>query len=202
MRSHSTDSPFKCSHAGCSKAFRSKIGLTQHEATHTGIEARTAANLSEINFIFFSIFIKGEYRFACEVCGKGFQVKSYLTIHMKVHSQVKSFKCSICGDYMKSKQALIDHENRHLGVKAYPCSQCDQRFISRALCVTHEKTHFDVSTSRFKYPCTVCNKLFVRRAYLKTHMTIHSGDKPFVCDVRKRIDIGIEANWYNFFFSF
>lgn len=111
-------------------------------------------------------------------------MKSYLTIHMKVHSQVKSFKCSICGDYMKSKQALIDHENRHLGVKAYPCSQCDQRFISRALCVTHEKTHFDVSTSRFKYPCTVCNKLFVRRAYLKTHMTIHSGDKPFVCDVR------------------
>lgn len=37
MRSHSTDSPFKCGHAGCSKAFRSKIGLTQHEAQHTGI---------------------------------------------------------------------------------------------------------------------------------------------------------------------
>lgn len=83
---------------------------------------------------------------------------------------------------MKSKQALIDHENRHLGVKAFKCSTCDRSFISRALLVTHEKSHREEAITH-KYPCTVCNKLFVRRAYLKTHMTIHSGNKPYICDV-------------------
>lgn len=128
------------------------------------------------------VYLTGDFRFACEQCGKGFQVKSYLTIHMKVHSQAKPYKCSTCGAQMKSKQALIDHENRHLGVKAFKCNTCDRSFISRALLVTHEKTHGDEAITH-KYPCTVCNKMFVRRAYLKTHMTIHSGNKPFICDV-------------------
>lgn len=127
-------------------------------------------------------FVTGEYKFSCEICNKGFQIKSYLTIHMKVHSDVKPFTCNICGIAIKSKQALIDHENRHLGVKAYKCTTCDQKFISKSLCLAHEKTHMENNVVT-KYPCSVCNKLFVRRAYLKIHMTIHNGNKPFICDV-------------------
>lgn len=36
MRSHSDATPFQCVHDGCCKKFRSKIGLKQHEAQHTG----------------------------------------------------------------------------------------------------------------------------------------------------------------------
>lgn len=37
MRKHTKDAPFKCTYADCGKSFRSKIGLIQHEANHTGI---------------------------------------------------------------------------------------------------------------------------------------------------------------------
>ena len=37
MKRHLTDAPFKCTHTGCNKSFRSKIGLVQHVANkHTG----------------------------------------------------------------------------------------------------------------------------------------------------------------------
>ena len=108
-------------------------------------------------------------------------MKSYLTIHLKVHSDLKPFKCSICGIYMKAKQALIDHENRHTGIKAFQCTQCDQKFISKSLCHTHEKTHQPHVTPKF--PCLICSKFFARRSYLKTHMTIHNNNKKFICDV-------------------
>lgn len=172
MKSHSNDTPFKCSYAECPKRFRSKIGLLQHEAQHTG-----------------------DHRFACPVCGKGFQVRSYLTTHMKSHSDVKPYKCGECGEAFRAKQTMLDHEARHLGVKAFGCGQCAQRFISKALCVRHEKTHHgsgdgnggaETTSSSLarRFPCPICQKLFNRQSYLKTHMIVHTGDKPFECDVR------------------
>ncbi|XP_037051231.1 zinc finger protein OZF-like isoform X2 [Bradysia coprophila] len=158
MKKHETPAPFKCKMESCAKTFRSKIGLIQHEASHTG-----------------------DFKFSCDVCGKGFQIKSYLTIHKKIHSNIKPYACSICGLEVKAKQALIDHENRHLGVKNYQCSQCDRKFISKSICATHEKTQHSTE-SNHKHPCPVCKKLFVRKSYLKTHMTIHSGNKLFICE--------------------
>lgn len=48
MKKHETPAPFKCKMENCAKTFRSKIGLIQHEASHTG-----------------------EFKFSCDVCGKG-----------------------------------------------------------------------------------------------------------------------------------
>lgn len=36
MRKHEATAPFKCKTENCTKTFRSKIGLIQHEASHTG----------------------------------------------------------------------------------------------------------------------------------------------------------------------
>lgn len=48
MKKHETPAPFKCKMENCAKTFRSKIGLIQHEASHTG-----------------------DFKFSCDVCGKG-----------------------------------------------------------------------------------------------------------------------------------
>lgn len=42
MISHSSDKPHKCMFDGCSKEFKSKIGLTEHEAKHTGKKTITS----------------------------------------------------------------------------------------------------------------------------------------------------------------
>lgn len=185
MRSHSTDKPYKCSNQVCGKQFRSKIGLIQHEAQHTG-----------------------DHRFECHICGKGFQVRSYLTTHLKTHSDSKPYKCGECGEAFKAKQTMIDHEARHLGVKAFGCSKCEQRFISKALCVRHEKLqHATATDAGLKggsangnhFPCSVCQKKFNRQSYLKTHMISHTGIKPFECDVMFFLNISKFAlclhNW-------
>lgn len=160
MRRHLPGASYKCDHYGCPKMFRSKIGLIEHQAKHTG-----------------------QHKYPCEICGKGFQIKSYLATHMKTHQSAdNAFKCTTCGLALKSKDALINHENRHLGLKPFGCTQCDQKFVSDTLRIAHERTHYGGNVER-KYPCPICNKLFVRKSYLKTHLTVHTGDKPFVCDV-------------------
>ncbi|KAH1002197.1 hypothetical protein HUJ04_008308 [Dendroctonus ponderosae] len=72
-----------------------------------------------------------QYDLRCPVCGKGFQCRSYLMVHQRVHSDVKPFPCSTCGLNFKTKQSLLDHTNRHLGLKPYTCTVCKRGFITK-----------------------------------------------------------------------
>lgn len=55
MLSHSSDKPHKCMFDGCRKEFKSKIGLTEHEAKHTGdilIFINLFSRFIVLNFLF------------------------------------------------------------------------------------------------------------------------------------------------------
>lgn len=182
MRKHTGEKPYSCSYQDCKKAFRlvnsikkkkfnnalclvrivicfrSKIGLAQHEANHSG-----------------------QYEFSCGTCGKGFQCKSYLVVHQRVHSDLKPYVCKQCSQRFKTKQSLLDHMNRHLGVKPFLCDICGRGFLTKGLCKSHQKVHS--GTDNRQYPCNVCRKLFVSKSYLNTHFRIHTGEKPFMCEV-------------------
>lgn len=126
-------------------------------------------------------FVSGEFEFACDICGKGFAIKSYLATHMKTHNTERPYECSLCNLSFKAKQGLVDHENRHLGLKAFQCDICEKRFITKSLCDAHLETHSSAEPKQ-EHPCNVCSKKFASKSSLKLHMKIHL-DKQFMCEV-------------------
>ena len=44
------------------------------------------------------------------------------------------------------------------------------------------------------YPCPMCGKLFFRRGALEVHMRIHTGDRPYKCDLCPA-DFNVKANF-------
>ncbi|XP_058825341.1 zinc finger protein with KRAB and SCAN domains 8-like [Topomyia yanbarensis] len=158
--SHLKIFPFTCPMDNCAKAFKSKIGLDEHVAKHTG-----------------------NYPLSCGVCGKGFMIQSYLTAHQRTHSDEKTFRCNICKQAtFKSKRSLIDHKNRHLGLKPFECGQCGNQFTNRYLLQQHEQ----IAHTGVRFPCPQCDKSFTCKSYLKVHLRIHSNDRPYVCKVCQR----------------
>ena len=63
----------------------------------------------------------------CIFCGKTFS-RSYLTIHLRTHTQQKRFECQHCGKGFGSKQNLQQHIQTHTGDKPYKCQHCGKGF--------------------------------------------------------------------------
>lgn len=149
MNTHAEDNAkFICRFDGCTKTFKSKIGLKEHAAKHTG-----------------------QFNFTCETCHKQFLMRSYFVAHQRIHSTVnqKTFSCSLCPKTFKSKQNLIDHENCHLGIKYFKCDVCQKSFPTKTHLDIHTKGHNQVDL----FMCSVCNKQFKSKNYLKVHIKSH-----------------------------
>ena len=51
----------------------------------------------------------------CEIFGKSFKLKSYLTVHKRVHSSKNLFSCDSCDKSFKWKSSLERHQLAHSG---------------------------------------------------------------------------------------
>lgn len=149
METHAeNNAKYICNFTNCNKAFKSKIGLQEHAARHSG-----------------------EYNFTCETCRKKFLLRSYFLAHQRIHSKtnLKVFPCSLCTKTFKSKQNLIDHEACHLGLKYYKCEVCAKSFTTKTHLDYHLKSHNQLD----QFACNVCSKMFKTKSYLKIHVKTH-----------------------------
>ena len=106
-----------------------------------------------------------EKNFACNQCGKSYEIKRNLVSHMRKIHQEKPYKCELCSESYFMRNDLVQHRNKsHLG--EYECKICFKSFgklgiLNNHIAVIHEE--------KYHQKCNICNRSF---AYLKSHMKI------------------------------
>ncbi|GAB1225130.1 hypothetical protein ENUP19_0243G0009 [Entamoeba nuttalli] len=129
---------------------------------------------STVNSIFTSCFQEIKHgNLICPHpgCGKSFNTKKCLSVHMQTHSGKKPFSCNICGMKFLRKHDCNVHMRVHTGEKPYECLICHKHFARHSDLKVHEKVHSDEKP--FQCPFIGCCKAFKRKHDLKKHITFH-----------------------------
>lgn len=114
----------------------------------------------------------------CKVCGKHYTSKAALAYHVKLHDGV-SYPCDKCGKVFRHPNNLKSHQLRH-ETKKFFCKKCGKNFHTNFALLMHENQTHRMAKS---WICKYCNKAFTRCAAFREHIRIHTGEKPFECDI-------------------
>ncbi|XP_021357746.1 uncharacterized protein LOC110453216 [Mizuhopecten yessoensis] len=115
---HDPSRPFKCNINDCTKDFRSKKHLKNHqEEFHQIADKKFLCNQESCTFAFFKrshlerhlITHTGERKFGCRICGRAFRHADNLKIHMRQHTNEKPVKCDLCDFACRQKSSLQYH---------------------------------------------------------------------------------------------
>lgn len=188
---------YTCSHEGCKKEFGSIDRLEQHLVVHeeSSFMCSICGKLFN-NRGHFQVHLRvheNERRFECDVCKKSFKTKDVLSKHKRIHANTRPFCCEICGWGFNQSGSLKKHMDSHLNIKRYQCEVCQQKFANKASLRNHKllRDHFVAGDENDKEDianakkCEYCEKLFPPGStYMyKRHVIIHTGVKPYTCDV-------------------
>ena len=133
----------------------------------------------------------------CPLCGTFFKYLCLLNRHMTVHiqSSEKQFECEVCHKYFTRKGNLKTHLKKiHTDPatspsdKTFECDVCNRTFNSKATLNAHrKKKHNDLAASGVSptsdRTCPHCGEFFAYPSAMKQHVTVHTGERPFGCDV-------------------
>lgn len=118
------------------------------------------------------------YNLCCDTCNIDLKSYNNFIAHMKEHhglvneKELKPVRCRWCGERCKSLQGLFTHIRL-----VHKCESNIENTVATSDMIN--MAPIEKSTS---FLCTVCGKVLSSQISYKNHMTVHSGEKPFVCD--------------------
>ena len=118
--------------------------------------------------------------YICAICGRDFNYKNSLHVHMGSHGGFCPFKCNFCGKEFARDSDKTRHERVHTGKSTLTCSQCSKVFRHCSSLEVHQRVAHDVNPKQFN--CQFCGLSFKDKSNTRSHEKIvHLCQRPFEC---------------------
>ncbi|KAM9393523.1 PR domain zinc finger protein 12-like [Pholidichthys leucotaenia] len=79
-------------------------------------------------------------RMRCVICHRGFNSRSNLRSHMRIHTLDKPFVCRFCSRRFSQSSTLRNHVRLHTGERPYKCHVCHSAYSQLAGLRAHQKS--------------------------------------------------------------
>ena len=169
----------------CSRVFRAPSNLRQHQMVHDATKLYSC-DLCHKSYKYPQSLDQHKLKnhtsireFVCNVCGRTFPIKAYLTSHQKVHMKIKPFQCESCPASFGNRTDLKVHYNKHEGKRPFACDKCPWEFFSLGALRTHKFVHAETRP----WECDICGRTYKSKHSLNIHKNcMHSDVKKYECE--------------------
>lgn len=163
----------------CGRVFRTYVNLRKHMKMHMGRKSKVNRDTASTQSTMKMKREKNDSELECKICKKVFRHRSNYQKHLLRHT-AGDLTCKHCPKKFRLFRDLTRHEKTHF-FPSYMCKECDYETTVLAALSIHMVKHTNKTDLPFK--CNNCDKHFRKAIDLQEHYNIHSGDKPFVCQL-------------------